>query len=264
MDRHPPELEGNSPFADDLAEAARRDIANLTSLEGPAQVPPAETIPKKETPLQGYQDSKPELPKPAPQESSAAMPPESPFASGQALDPENPPAARDSELPNLESAENDYQNPLETAEEQTDPIDHRVTRSSWHRIELDPRTGRPLNNPELEYGQAFRQEQSPEAVFGEQGGQQHPFSHDEEDEVAAASGQVAVDNSPDVGLPGQNPLASSNHPQSPRPDSGSSGLSNNGIFRQSRSPLSGANVDDILLWAGVALVILAIILAIVL
>jgi hypothetical protein len=43
---------------------------------------------------------------------------------------------------------------------------HRVETSAWHRIEIDEKTGKPVENPEVAYGNEFKREQRQE-IFSE-------------------------------------------------------------------------------------------------
>ena len=43
------------------------------------------------------------------------------------------------------------------------PADRRMESSSWHRIEIDSRTGKPVEQPTVAYGQEFQRELSHEA-----------------------------------------------------------------------------------------------------
>lgn len=58
------------------------------------------------------------------------------------------------------------QETTEKAEELEDAKEKLVENSAWHRIELDPKTGRALEKPELEYGEEFARERSHE-IFNE-------------------------------------------------------------------------------------------------
>lgn len=59
------------------------------------------------------------------------------------------------------------------------PRGRRVETSAWHRIELDAKTGKPVENPTLEYGREYHQERHPEAA---------PIDQD----VKEAAGEVAL------------------------------------------------------------------------
>lgn len=50
----------------------------------------------------------------------------------------------------------------ETPEQVEVPSDRRIETSSWHRIEIDKKTGRPVEHPTLEYGHEFQREQHQE------------------------------------------------------------------------------------------------------
>ncbi len=47
------------------------------------------------------------------------------------------------------------------------PDGRRVEMSSWHRIEVDAKTGKVVNNPEVEYGEEFRHEIQQEVLKGQ-------------------------------------------------------------------------------------------------
>lgn len=49
------------------------------------------------------------------------------------------------------------------------PEGRRVELSSWHRIEIDQKTGKVINNPEVEYGEEFRHELQQETLRGQRG-----------------------------------------------------------------------------------------------
>ncbi|MDQ3123376.1 MAG: hypothetical protein M3Q14_01680 [bacterium] len=44
------------------------------------------------------------------------------------------------------------------------PDDRRVETSAWHRVEVDKKTGHAVENPSVEYGEEFRQEQKQERL----------------------------------------------------------------------------------------------------
>ncbi|MGH7236941.1 MAG: hypothetical protein ACREGF_00205, partial [Candidatus Saccharimonadales bacterium] len=193
---------------------------------------------------------------------AGGSPPESPFSGGQPTDyiPElaeikhtSPPAD------SLQNSPTEYSpNPFERSENSAKPP--RIEYSAWHRIEVDPRTGRPLENPELAYGQEFLREQKPEALVENQTAR--PYQNDKDEELASASGQLAVGHSPAITLPSLN--SEEAQPQPDKAKAHSKPPQDSGGFRQSLSPLADFNTDDLLLWSGVILVFLAIILAIVL
>ncbi|MGH7195941.1 MAG: hypothetical protein ACREGA_04150 [Candidatus Saccharimonadales bacterium] len=197
-----------------------------------------------------------------------AAPADSPFFSGQPLDgaaSENYyPAAKEPAANTAASALNHETLDLAgSADQLTNPFEElvnknapRIEHSAWHRIEVDPRTGRPLANPELEYGQAFAQEQKPESAY-ENPANPASQNDDSEAEISAASGQLAVGHSPDVNLPPVAPEKTKSRPARKNYDL----AKDFGTFSQMRSPLANFNTDNLLLWSGVVLVILAIILA---
>ncbi len=47
------------------------------------------------------------------------------------------------------------------------PVGRRIETSVWHRVEIDEKTGRAVENPELAYGEAFRREQQQERLARE-------------------------------------------------------------------------------------------------
>jgi hypothetical protein len=63
----------------------------------------------------------------------------------------------------------------------------RIETSAWHRIEVDAKTGRAVDNPELEYGEEFKKEQKQERLAREAS----------EPQVAVHLGQTSVQNSND-------------------------------------------------------------------
>src|SRR5690606_25713155 len=51
-----------------------------------------------------------------------------------------------------------------TEETYTVPKTSKVEMSAWHRIELDKKTGKVVDNPKVEYGEAFAREQRQEKL----------------------------------------------------------------------------------------------------
>lgn len=74
-----------------------------------------------------------------------------------------------------------------TEETYQTPAGRRVETSSWHRYEVDEKTGRIVENPELAYGEEFKKEQKQEKL-------QRPAT---EAHVAAQLGQAIVQGSDD-------------------------------------------------------------------
>ncbi|HSX16324.1 MAG TPA: hypothetical protein VLF40_06035 [Candidatus Saccharimonadales bacterium] len=56
--------------------------------------------------------------------------------------------------------------PLQPMEQQppTVPPEHRVVQSAWHSIEVDAKTGKPVENPAFVYGQEYYRERAAEAA----------------------------------------------------------------------------------------------------
>ena len=69
------------------------------------------------------------------------------------------------------------------------PQQHRLEHSAWHTIEVDKKTGRVVEQPVFEYGQEFQREVRQE-------------TWQPDDEVAVASGQLAVGGVTSVGVGG--------------------------------------------------------------
>ncbi|MFA5004445.1 MAG: hypothetical protein WC498_04185 [Candidatus Saccharimonadales bacterium] len=70
--------------------------------------------------------------------------------------------------------------PLPEAPEQPElPADRRVETSAWHRIELDVKTGKPVDKPTLEYGREYYRERQQETA---------PLDTD----TTAAAGEIAL------------------------------------------------------------------------
>ncbi len=126
------------------------------------------------------------------------------------------------------------------------PPNREVQSSVWHRIEVDTKTGRAVDNPTLAYGEAFKQEQQPEL-------QQPP------EEATTASGQLAVSSSAQVGLPQSsvNTVADSQDIMTNNPAPTNQLES---TIRVKRSP--STEFTDLWLWIILVVVILAIIFAI--
>jgi hypothetical protein len=128
------------------------------------------------------------------------------------------------------------------------PPDRQVQNSVWHRIELDSRTGRAVEAPTLAYGQAFKQEQHPEMEL------QQPS-----EDMAAASGQLAVDTTAQVEL---RQLVNSSPLGAPE-DTPSAQLDSNQVestIRVRGNPSS--TVPDLWLWVLLTIVILMLVIAI--
>jgi hypothetical protein len=51
---------------------------------------------------------------------------------------------------------------LEQGEQPAIPEDHRLESSAWHSIEIDSRTGKPVENPTFSYGHEYYRERAPE------------------------------------------------------------------------------------------------------
>jgi hypothetical protein len=75
------------------------------------------------------------------------------------------------------------------------PAGHRLEHSVWHSIEVDSKTGRAVETPAFTYGQEYNREQAPE----------HQDESDEE-EVAVASGQLAVGGITNIDMPLSQPI----------------------------------------------------------
>lgn len=69
--------------------------------------------------------------------------------------------AKEAPKPKLEPAPE--RQPI-TQETYLPPEGRRVEMSAWHRIEVDEKTGRPVENPSVEYGEAFKREQKQEKL----------------------------------------------------------------------------------------------------
>ncbi len=56
----------------------------------------------------------------------------------------------------------------EPAEQLEIPPEHRLEASAWHTIEVDARTGKPVENPAFQYGQEYHRERAQESALGTQ------------------------------------------------------------------------------------------------
>jgi hypothetical protein len=123
--------------------------------------------------------------------------------------------------------------PLETlaavlAEPEQPVASHRTESSSWHRIEIDQKTGKPVENPQLAYGQEFHNEQrsellTPSAATAnepstessvEQGIPQVMTAQEQQSQVVGLPQQQAAGVLPNVSTPYTQPTT---YPLSPSP-----------------------------------------------
>jgi hypothetical protein len=119
------------------------------------------------------------------------------------------------------------------------PPEHRLESSAWHNIEVDKKTGHAAEQPAvITYGEAFKREQRQETLMP-----------DEPSEVAAASGQLAVDTIADIGTM---PIPQNNQTIKKR-------TSLNAVENTVRLGQSMSNAGTLWLWLVLGFIIIAII-----
>lgn len=93
---------------------------------------------------------------------------------------------------------------VDPPDSEPEPVEERtIQRSVWHSIEVDPKTGHAVETPTFNYGLEYNREQAPE--------------HKDEaadEEVAVASGQLAVGGSTNIEMPLPQPILFSLPPNS--------------------------------------------------
>ncbi len=131
------------------------------------------------------------------------------------------------------------------------PSDHHIEQSTWHNIEVDNKTGQAVEQPGFDYGQEFLQEQKAEVAS------KPNFEEPEEaEEVAAASGQLAVGTSempalnPNLSVMTDTPSAKDRNESYPTRPTSSAGL--------------GSSMADPVLWIILIVIVIAIFFAVVL
>jgi hypothetical protein len=83
------------------------------------------------------------------------------------------------------------------------PKEHRFEHSIWHSIEVDSKTGHAVDKPTFSYGHEFSRERAPERK-----------DEADEEELAVASGQLAVGGITNVDMPLPQPIPFSLPPDS--------------------------------------------------
>lgn len=137
------------------------------------------------------------------------------------------------------------------AAEEVKPLEgHHIEKSTWHKIEVDDRTGRVAENTNIVYGEAFQREQRPEQLAAMQA-QQEEDEREREIEALSAAGAPTLPK-PQVGMPDAVPGVIPKQPQQPTTDVAP---------RRSSRPALIQSGADLALWGGLVLVVLAIIAA---
>ncbi|HUD10707.1 MAG TPA: hypothetical protein VMR28_03485 [Candidatus Saccharimonadales bacterium] len=233
----------------DLAAPAATMRAEVSVDSEPLLVPQVEAV-----------QPQPEVSEPTPSYTSI----ESPESSQEAVNPSvlsNQPFRRETSLPSDQeraqtSNSSPYQAELpqeaqEIMQQLQTSSDRHLEQSAWHNIEVDNKTGKAVEQPSFAYGEEFKHEQRQEAVTDE---------NPEDDEVAVASGQLAVGV---TDMPSLNPNLSSADSSSTLPES------ENTIPQQPHSTMSGVprlggSMTDPVLWIIFGVIVFAIIIAAVL
>jgi hypothetical protein len=134
----------------------------------------------------------------------------------------------------------------------TTPFGHRLEHSVWHSIEVDSKTGRPVENPTFDYGLEYNREQAPEHIA------------ESDEEVAVASGQLAVGGISNIDMPLPQPIPFSMPADSTQPVKNlTPALAGFGGLQMSTSKLPADFKTDFWLWLLLGLVIIADLIAII-
>lgn len=139
------------------------------------------------------------------------------------------------------------------ATEEVKPLEgHHIEKSTWHKIEVDDRTGQVAENSNIVYGEAFQRERRPEQVAALQAQQQ--AEADEQEQAAMHA----------IGMPTlPRPQTGSSGPTETQPTAPRSVRPTPPIQRRSKvvRPVFMQSSADMALWGGLVLVVLAIIAA---
>lgn len=141
------------------------------------------------------------------------------------------------------------------AAEEVKPLEgHHIEKSTWHKIEVDDRTGHVAENSNIVYGEAFQRELRPEQIAAQQA-QQQAEAKEQEQEERAAQATIGV---PTLPRP-QAGTADASTPSKPttRPTVAPAPVQRNKVLR----PAFVQSGADMALWGGLVLVVLAIIAA---
>lgn len=137
------------------------------------------------------------------------------------------------------------------AAEEVKPLEgHHIEKSTWHKIEVDDRTGHVAENSNIVYGEAFQRERRPEQLAALQAQQQ--AEADEQERAALDAAGVPTLPRPHVG--NDSPTLAE---QTVRPSQSTAPVQRSRVLR----PAFVQSGADAALWGGLVLVVLAIIAA---
>lgn len=128
--------------------------------------------------------------------------------------------------------------------------DRRVETSSWHRIEIDKKTGKAVENPELAYGEEFQREQHQEQL------RQQIAEASIETEQVKQNYMPIIDKTDSTSVRVHDTPQRTNVPQKPQAAS-----SFTDTLQGLRDKASDSNGIDIVLWFVFFLIVIAIIAA---
>lgn len=188
---------------------------------------------------------------------TAAIKERAPETPAKAVKLETVPAAAaerpkaEKELTEAEKAIKKAQEAVERAHSELEqpelPPDRKVEASAWHRIEVDKKTGKAVENPTLAYGEEFKHEQHQEQL------------RKLADEASMDSDKFREQYSPFQTLPTPGANASQQHPKKPQPHGSRS--SRDQVVQAARDMIQNANAVDAGLWVALFIVLLLIIMA---
>lgn len=181
------------------------------------------------------------------QEQRSVSPLESPLVAQLPLNSEQSPLAP--VAPAAETAkqpERAVPGPEQSEETQPEAPDRHIETSSWHAIEIDNRTGHAVEQPNIEYGQAFHQEQQAERLPQQQ------------NDAVTSANMAGVPTLPppaaaqptDPRMMGTQTDTQTSHSVAPQP-----------AQQQSTSKPIIQSAADAALWGGLVIVVMAIVIA---